>query len=203
MSEMRMTTALQPRAQKTRARLLAVAQEVITETGYGNMRVEEVVRRAGVAKGTFFAHFKDKDALMDRLIGAEIDAHLDRLAAQPAPSSLPALIKALMPLMAFMTCERYVFDVIIRYSGAAAQEEIGPIATTFERFVTIMAGWLAEGHFRTDADPGLLAEGVQAFMVQVMALNFCALHNTIPVETRLTPFLALWLTPNSGLDPQG
>jgi AcrR family transcriptional regulator len=198
-----MTTAIQPRTLKTRARLVEAAEEVISETGFAAMRVEEVVRRAGVAKGTFFAHFRDKDALMDRLIGARIDAEIDRLAARPTPATVTDIVSALMPIMDLMTCERYVFDVILRHSGAAVVEEIGPIASTFERFVTVLAGWISKGPFRRDADPALLAEGVQAFMFQAMALNFCALNNVRPLEERLTPFLDLWLPPHNPLDPLG
>lgn len=203
MSESAMTTAIQPRTLKTRARLVEAAEEVISETGFAAMRVEEVVRRARVAKGTFFAHFRDKDALMDRLIGARIDAEIDRLAARPTPATVTDIVSALMPIMDLMTCERYVFDVILRHSGAAVVEEIGPIASTFERFVTVLAGWISKGPFRRDADPALLAEGVQAFMFQAMALNFCALNNVRPLEERLTPFLDLWLPPHNPLDPLG
>ena len=188
-----MTQAIQSRTLKTRARLVEAAEEIIAETGYAGLRVDEVARRAGVAKGTFFAHFKDKDALMDRLIGARIDAFLDQFEGAPAPNSPALLVTALMPLMQFMSRERYVFDVIIRYSGAAAAEEIGPIALTFERFITVMANWLATGPFRKDVDPALLAEGVQAFVVQVLALNFCALNNVTPIDVRLRPFLEVWL----------
>ena len=198
-----MPDTIQPRTLKTRARLVDAAEEVISETGFGAMRVEEVVRRAGVAKGTFFAHFRDKDALMDRLIGARIDAEIDLLATQPAPTTVDEMVSALMPLMELMTCERYVFDVVLRHSGAAVVEEIGPIASTFERFVTVAASWIAQGPFRRDADPALLAEGVQAFMFQAMALNFCSLNNTRPLRDRLTPFLDLWLPSHNPLDPQG
>lgn len=198
-----MMDAIQPRAVKTRARLLATAQAVIAETGYGAMRVDEVVRRAGVAKGTFFAHFKDKDALMDMLIGAEMNHCLDALETGPAPRDTPALIQTLGPLMALMTSERYVFDVILRHSGAAAREDIGPIAQALDRLVRQIASWITAGQFRHDADPELLAEGVQAFMAQAMALNFCALRGKQPLDARLAPFLTRWLSPETGLDPQG
>lgn len=197
-----MNDPVQPRAIKTRTRLQDTARAAIAETGYTALRVEEVVRRAGVAKGTFFAHFKDKDALMELLIAAEMDRCLDTLETGPAPQDTETLIHTLMPLMTFMTGERYVFDVILRHSGAAARQEIGPIALALDRLVRQIAGWIAAGDFRRDADPLLLAEGVQAFMAQAMALNFCALHETIPLATRLAPFLALWLKPETGLDPQ-
>ena len=192
-----MAEAIQSRTLKTRARLVAAAEDVISETGYGAMRVEEVVRRAGVAKGTFFAHFSDKDALMDRLIGARIDSILDDLATQERPGSIQDLISALAPLMGFMAHERYVFDVILRHSGAAQKDVIGPIAMTFGRFIEIVTPWLKGPAFRMDGTPEVLAEGVQAFMVNTIALNFCALHNDRPLSEHLERYLSLWLKPQS------
>ena len=75
-----MNKPVQARTLKTRAKLINAAQAVVATSGYEGLRVEEVVKRAGVAKGTFFAHFRDKDALMDQLLGAEMDRILDALA---------------------------------------------------------------------------------------------------------------------------
>ena len=86
------------RTLKTRARLVAAASEVIEDVGFEALRVEQVVKKAGVAKGTFFAHFRDKDALMDRLIGARLDAHLDRIDALPTPDNVDALVAAMLPM---------------------------------------------------------------------------------------------------------
>jgi len=192
-----MRRAPQKRTLETRAKLVAAAQAIVSESSYTELRTEEVVQRAGVAKGTFFAHFKDKDALMDQLIGARINDCLDQIEARPAPGTIDELITALMPLVDLMRCERYVFDVILRLSGAAAIEEIGPIAQTFERQVIVMAGWLAQGPFRTDISPQLMAEGVQAFYIQAMALNFCAINQVVPVEERMREYLQAWLMPTT------
>lgn len=190
-----MVKAVQKRTLETRAKLLAAAEQIIAAQGYGAMRVEEVVLKAGVAKGTFFAHFSDKDALMERIIGARIDACLDEIAALSTPKNVEDMVSHLMPLLDFMTCERYVLDVIIRHSGAAAKEEIGPIAQTFTRHIEVVAAWIADGPFRDDVPPGLLAEGVQAFSVQAMALHFCDINNGEPMAARLTTYLKAWLNP--------
>lgn len=192
-----MARAIQKRTLETRARLIAAACAVIERDGFEALRVEEVVQRAGTAKGTFFAHFKDKDALMDLIIGARIDAELDKLQASPAPVTVDQMTQALIPLCEFMTCERYVFDVIMRYSGAAAIEEIGAIANSFGRQVQIFEDWLADSPFRKDIDPSLQAEGVHAFLLQAMAVKFCALHNAVSIQDRLGPYLKAWLLPKS------
>jgi AcrR family transcriptional regulator len=192
-----MAKPVQKRTLETRARLIQSAEALIEKAGYEALRVEEVVLAAGVAKGTFFAHFKDKDALMDLLIGREINGCLDAIEKRPPPESVDDLVRALMPLMTAMTSERYVFDVVIRHSGAVAIEEIGVIATTFERQIHVFANWLAKGPFRRDVPPPLLAEGVQAFAIQTMALNFCALHTQEDMAERLRGYLEAWLLPTA------
>jgi AcrR family transcriptional regulator len=190
-----MNRPVQKRTLETRARLIAAAEALIDDAGYEALRVEEVVLGAGVAKGTFFAHFKDKDALMDLLVGGEIDTCLDAIEKRPPPGTIDDLIETLAPLLTAMSSERYVFDVVIRHSGAAAIEEIGVIAMTFERQVRVIADWLADGPFRRDVPPALLAEGVQAFAIQSIALKFCALHSQDSMMDRLRDYLTAWLLP--------
>ncbi|MCV0440343.1 MAG: TetR/AcrR family transcriptional regulator [Hydrogenophaga sp.] len=190
-----MKKAVQQRTLDTRARLTAVAHELVTQKGFEALRIEEVVLGAGVAKGTFFAHFKDKDELMDLLIGERISALLDQMATRPAPRDVDQLVKRLLPVVDLMASERYVFDVILRRSGAAALEEIGPIALTFGRLEEIVGQWLEQGAFRKDVPNDILVEGVEAFLVQTLALNFCALHRDKRMKDRLLPYLRAWLAP--------
>lgn len=190
-----MKKAVQQRTLDTRARLTAVAHELVTQKGFEALRIEEVVLGAGVAKGTFFAHFKDKDELMDLLIGERISALLDQMATRPAPRDVDQLVKRLLPVVDLMASERYVFDVILRRSGAAALEEIGPIALTFGRLEEIVGQWLEQGAFRKDVPNDILVEGVEAFLVQTLALNFCALHRDKRMKDRLMPYLRAWLAP--------
>ena len=190
-----MARAQQKRTLETRTRLIEASEKIIEARGFEELRVEEVVLHAGTAKGTFFAHFKDKDALMDLIIGGRIDQHLDKLLPEAAPNTVQEMVEELMPLSDFMTSERYVFDLILRYSGAAAVEEIGHIAMTFGRQMEIFESWLAKTKFRQDITPDLQAEGVQAFMIQAMATKFCALHNAQSVRDRLVLYLNAWLMP--------
>ena len=189
-----MAKSIQKRTLETRARLMAAAESIIGEGGFEALRVEEVVLRAGTAKGTFFAHFKDKDALMERVVGARIHALLDEMEEGPAPRTIDEIVSELAPLFAFMASERYVFDLILRYSGAAAVEEIGEIAGTFGRQQEVFERWLTAGFFRKDVPVGILAEGIQAFLIQSVALRFCALHSEQAPDDRLRSYLAAWLT---------
>ncbi len=190
-----MQKTVQKRTLKTRARLMAVSEELIQKSGYEGLRVEEVVQTAGVAKGTFFAHFRDKDALMEILIADRLNACLDQAEAGPSPKTVKQLIAALEPVHSFMMSERYVFDLLIRYSGATAIADVGPIAYCFERYFRVVMMWMDAAEMRKDVPSELLAEGVQAFAIQAMSLRFCALHSATTFTDRLETYLNAWLTP--------
>ncbi|QFT71642.1 TetR/AcrR family transcriptional regulator [Ruegeria sp. THAF33] len=190
-----MQKTVQKRTIKTRAKLLAAAEEVIRNGGYEALRVEEVVKAAGVAKGTFFAHFHDKDALMEILIADKLNACLDLAEAGTPPKTVAEIVTALEPVHSFITSERYVFDLLIRYSGATAVAEIGPVAYCFERYFRVVMLWLEAAEVRKDVPCELLAEGVQAFAIQAMSLKFCALHSATTFTDRLETYLDAWLTP--------
>ena len=59
-----------PRAKK-RVRLLKAATELFTSQGYRKTSVDEIARRAGVAKGTVYTFFPNKAALMIEAVAVE------------------------------------------------------------------------------------------------------------------------------------
>jgi AcrR family transcriptional regulator len=52
-----------------RLAILQAAFAVVTEKGYFETKVDDVARRAGVAKGTVYLYFKDKPAIYIGLVG--------------------------------------------------------------------------------------------------------------------------------------
>jgi AcrR family transcriptional regulator len=66
----------------TRDKLLAAARRAFAELGYAKARVEDVVTRAGVGHGTFYAYFPNKQAALAALV-REHAGTLQDLASQP------------------------------------------------------------------------------------------------------------------------
>jgi AcrR family transcriptional regulator len=50
-------------AEATRQQLIDVARQLFTERGYAGTSVEDIIERAGVARGALYHHFPGKDAL--------------------------------------------------------------------------------------------------------------------------------------------
>lgn len=70
----------------TRRRIVAAASAAFREQGVERTGVDEVMRRAGLTHGGFYAHFRDKSELVAEACAEAFDAavvNLARIAAQP------------------------------------------------------------------------------------------------------------------------
>ncbi|MCM2475923.1 TetR/AcrR family transcriptional regulator [Rhizobium sp. CG5] len=76
--------------QERRADILAAALSLFAERGFAATRIEDVAAKAGIAKGTVYLHFPDKEALFTSLastMASPILEQMEMLAANDAISS--------------------------------------------------------------------------------------------------------------------
>src|SRR5579883_3517635 len=66
------------RAQRTRQLLRQAAIETMKEKGFLAMTIQDIADRATVNRGTFYAHYPDKYALLDELIHDQFQALLKK-----------------------------------------------------------------------------------------------------------------------------
>ncbi|WP_412772311.1 TetR/AcrR family transcriptional regulator [Nitrobacter sp.] len=72
------------RAAQRRAAIIAAGLDEFTARGFAATRLDDVARRAGVAKGTIYLHFKDKEALFQELVRTALVPLIVNLTALPA-----------------------------------------------------------------------------------------------------------------------
>lgn len=98
------------KAAGTKMKIYTSAEKLFSEQGFEAVNVEDIVKQAGVAKGSFYVHFESKDFLIAALINdyvnkVDIDykAYLESL-----PSDMPAydVILSLVGKIADVITER-------------------------------------------------------------------------------------------------
>jgi AcrR family transcriptional regulator len=75
------------RAAERRAAIVEAAFDEFTARGFAATRLDDVAKRAGVAKGTIYLHFADKDALFQELLRTALLPLIEKLNAPPAPGT--------------------------------------------------------------------------------------------------------------------
>lgn len=117
-----MSESLDPRSQDSRGRgpspdktartrraIVVAALDMFLERGFSETRMIDVAKRAGVAKGTLYIYFTDKEALFEGVLRDVIAAPISSVRAtapEPDESVRAFLARAALPLMRDMEGSR-------------------------------------------------------------------------------------------------
>ena len=58
--------------------LIKIAYELFITKGYENTSVDEIIAKAGIAKGTYYYHFESKEQMLEEVVNMMIDAGVER-----------------------------------------------------------------------------------------------------------------------------
>ena len=142
-------------------RLVEAAGQLFTESGLQNVSVEEIARQAGVAKGTFYLYFHDKEQLRDLIISREATRLFEQadaaLRLTPQPTFEDAVVfmidhvvnqlEARAALLKFIR-RSLTLAVIHDYMSGLMQENDFQL---YPRFLDLAAdyGWRLETPYKT------------------------------------------------------
>jgi AcrR family transcriptional regulator len=71
------------RAAERRSAIVEAAMDEFIARGFAATRLDDIAKRAGVAKGTIYLHFKDKESMFEELIRTAIVPFVNRMTAPP------------------------------------------------------------------------------------------------------------------------
>jgi AcrR family transcriptional regulator len=132
------------RAQKAAARraaILAAALDEFSARGFAAARLDDVARRADVAKGTIYLHFKDKEALFQELV---------RTMLSPLVMTLEQLRASDVPIRVVL--ERFADLFVREIYGTRRRDVARLVITEGARFPAI-----AEFYYREVVERGIAA----------------------------------------------
>ena len=103
-----------------RTAILAAAVEAFTESGFDRTSVAQIVKRAGVAQGTFYLYFESKGHLVPAIASFIIEQFLQRLQSVPeeSVSNPDSLLTTLIDVTFAITKEQQQL-IAFCYSGMA------------------------------------------------------------------------------------
>lgn len=93
--------------------LIKTAYELFITKGYENTSVDEIIAKAGIAKGTYYYHFESKEQVLEEVVNMMIDEGVER-AKQVINSNLKLEEKLVYTILALrvMPEEQSVQDTI-------------------------------------------------------------------------------------------
>jgi len=155
----------QERSRRNREALLDATLATFAERGYDASTIDEIGRRAGVAVGGFYLHFRSKRqallVLMDRLLG-ELAKLEPALGAADAKAAVTTLVReALRVDIAYLGAYRAWHEAVLRDEELLTLHESIDAWTT-ARIAALLEAVRAAPNARSDVDPAVLARILNA-----------------------------------------
>ncbi|MCC6160404.1 MAG: TetR/AcrR family transcriptional regulator [Deltaproteobacteria bacterium] len=158
--------AKRPVAKDKHERILKAAVKIFAKHGFHNSKISQIAKEAGVADGTIYLYFKNKDDILINLFEKKIDA-----AIQDFNASLVGLRDPIEKLRTFIIryaeyMEKHqalaeVISVELRQSNKFMKEYV-PVK--FAEFLQILSMIIREGKdlgvFRRDIEPGIAKRAI-------------------------------------------
>lgn len=176
------------RSDTTKTRMYEAALALIAEKGFSGTTVDEIVERAGVAKGTVYYHFTGKAELVEALIAdrlAPLEARFrEAVATAPDPrTTLEALVRAELEWIRDNRAFSKMLVTELWREERVWHDTLDSLRRTIiEYFERAIRDGVAEGVFRSDIDAPFAASALFGMTV-TSALDWLVFSPTTPIES--------------------
>ena len=127
------------KADETRARVFASAVDLFRKDGFHGTTIDKIAARAGVAKGTFFVHFRSKEAVIAELVRLQTSAAtLARAHAMAAGADPVAALRTTVITLAEMAAVSRSLSRGVLSATLESREVGGEASDLFEAVFAVM-----------------------------------------------------------------
>lgn len=81
--------------------ILDIAEELFARKGFDGTSTNEILEKAGIARGTLYYHFKSKEEILDGVINRMLDRMMEKAAKIVADKKVPVLERLTAAILAF------------------------------------------------------------------------------------------------------
>lgn len=194
------------RSDATKRKLFDAAMELIGERGFTDASVDEIVERAGVAKGTVYYHFEGKAELVEALIVDRLmplvlafQTAAENNAGDPR-GAIDAIVRA---ELGFLTDRKSFSKLLLTELWREERVWRDTLVRLRDELMTVIRGVIVSGIetgvFRADVDPDFGASALFG-MTATVALDWLAFDPDQPLDdiaTQITKVAWNALRPDS------
>lgn len=177
--------------------ILRAAAKVFARSGYFNAKVSDVAREAGVADGTVYLYFKNKEDLLTSIFSTAMDEFIRRARAELSRLSDPREQLRRFARLHFESLESdrdmaIVFQIELRQSTKFMERfSSAQLAEYFQILREVIEEGQRRAIFREHLNPKLVAK-ILFGALDEMATNWVISHGNHPLTAMVDPVLEIF-----------
>ena len=137
--------------EERREQVLRSAMKVFAQKGYHATSVGDIIRRAAIARGTFYLYFENKRQIFEAILDVALREIVDRLrridVAPESPPPLEQLRDNVGRIIAFLLSEQELTQILLRHAEGLDIEFDRRLSAFYETIVDLIERSLRLGQY--------------------------------------------------------
>jgi AcrR family transcriptional regulator len=162
--------------QERREQVLRSAMEVFAHKGYHATSVADIIKRAKIARGTFYLYFENKRQIFEAILELALQGLVSRLRrielGPQKPPPLEQLRDNVDRIIAFLLSERELTQILLRHAEGLDEEFDRRLSAFYETLTELIEGVLRTGQVMAlvrPCDRQIVAACILGSVKEVMA----------------------------------
>ncbi|PSL43532.1 TetR family transcriptional regulator [Salsuginibacillus halophilus] len=155
-------------SQTKKTQIISAAKQLLAEHGIENIKVNDIVKQAGVAQGTFYLYFRSKSALIPEiaaeLIGELLQIQREKLSQVVRTSDKIDIIID----TSFEVSRSYRGLLSLCYSGLAINDELSEWERIYEPYKTFIEEILEAGKAEGEVTQQIATSSAAQMMISLI-----------------------------------
>jgi AcrR family transcriptional regulator len=162
--------------EERREQVLRSAMEVFAHKGYHATSVGDIIKRAHIARGTFYLYFENKRQIFEAILEMALQglvSRLHRIELSPqSPPPLEQLRANVGRVIAFLLSERELTQILLRHAEGLDADFDRRLSAFYDTIMNLIEGVLRAGHLMAlvrPCDRRIVADCILGSIKEVMA----------------------------------
>jgi AcrR family transcriptional regulator len=162
--------------EERREQVLRSAIEVFAHRGYHATSVGDIIKRARIARGTFYLYFENKRQIFEAILEMALQGLVSRLRRIDLSSQSPPPLEQLRDnvgrVMAFLLSERELTQILLRHAEGLDEEFDRRLSAFYDAIMDLIEGVLRAGQHMAlvrPCDKRIVAACILGSIKEVMA----------------------------------
>jgi AcrR family transcriptional regulator len=162
--------------EERREQVLRSAMQVFAHKGYHATSVGDIIKRARIARGTFYLYFENKRQIFEAILEMALQGLVSRLRRiEIAPQSPPPLVQLrdnVDRIIAFLLSERELTQILLRHAEGLDAEFDRRLSAFYDTILDLIGGVLRTGQLMAlvrPCDRRIVAACILGSVKEVMA----------------------------------
>jgi AcrR family transcriptional regulator len=162
--------------EERREQVLRSAMEVFAQKGYHATSVGDIIKRARIARGTFYLYFENKRQIFEALLEMALQGLVSRLRrielSPQSPPPLEQLRDNVGRIIGFLLSERELTQILLRHAEGLDEDFDRRLSAFYDTLLELIEGVLRSGQIMAlvrPCDRGIAASCILGSVKEVMA----------------------------------